>query len=268
MSSPDYKDIQHVLMEELRLMHMPVAVKFIFSDSELEDFKNNCTYHVPVHPITFCQFEIGPRMKGQTILGTRETLACANADYVFGWKPLDDAEVKAHLRYTKDMEQAERFVKTKSRLPEGQLKTFIVSPLADSYFAPDAVHFYCDTMQAYHLIVDYMAALDVHPLRPALTMNSSACGGCVFSYNENTLNMLTACSGSYNSGKTERGEINVMIPGGHIALTTQRLLERKKLHGSSSITRPGDQFPGADVCKNCPLIICVKSKDCKDQRTE
>ena len=25
--------------------------------------------------------------------------------------------------------------------------------------------------------VDYMAALDVHPLRPQMTMNSSACGG-------------------------------------------------------------------------------------------
>ncbi|KJU84669.1 protein containing DUF169 [Candidatus Magnetobacterium bavaricum] len=260
----DYKEIQHTLMEELRLMHYPIAVKFIFNDTELEDFKNNVTYHIPVHPITFCQFEIGSRMKGQTILGTKATLGCANAQYVFGWKPLDDAEIKSHLKYTIGMEQAERFLRTKPRLPEGQLKAFVVSPLADSYFAPDVVHFYCDNMQAYHLVVDYMAAMDVHPLRPSLTMNSSACGGSVFSYNEGTLNMLTACSGSYNSGKTERGEINVMIPGGHIKQTTQRLLDRKKLHGSSSITRPGDLFPGADVCKNCPLIICVKSKDSKN----
>ncbi len=264
----NYKKIQHILMEELRLMHQPVAVKFIFSDTELEDFKNNAAYHVPVHPITFCQFEIGPRMKGQTILGTKESLGCTTAQYVFGWKPLDDAEIRTQQRYTKDIEQAERFIKSKSRLPEGQLRAFVVSPLSDSYFAPDVVHFYCDTMQAYHLTVDYMAALDVHPLRPALTVNASACGGCVFSYNEDTLNMVTPCSGSYNSGKTERGEINVMIPGGHIEPTTQRLLDRKKLHGSSSITRPGDPFPGADICKNCPLIVCVKSKDCKDTRGE
>ncbi|MEO5357275.1 MAG: DUF169 domain-containing protein [Nitrospirae bacterium YQR-1] len=253
------KEIQNILMNELRLMHYPVAVKFFFNDLELEDFKDNVSYHIPVHPITFCQFEIGSRMKGQTVLGTKETLGCANARYIFGWKSLDDAEIKTHLKYTKDMQQAERFIKTKPRLPEGQLKAFAVSPLAESYFKPDVVHFYCDNMQAYHLVVDYMAAMDVHPLRPSLTMNSSACGGSVFSYNENTLNMLTACSGSYNSGKTERGEINVMIPGGHIEHTTQRLLDRKNLCGSSSVTRPGDLFPGADVCKNCPLIICVKS---------
>nr|WP_040334357.1 DUF169 domain-containing protein [Candidatus Magnetobacterium casensis] len=260
----DYKDIQHTLMEELRLMHYPIAVKFIFDDAELEDFKNNVSHHISVHPITFCQFEIGPRMKGQTILGTKETLGCINARYVFGWKPLDDTEIKSHLKYAKDMEQAERFIKTKPRLPEGQLKAFVVSPLADSYFTPDVVHLYCDNMQAYHLVVDYMAAMDVHPLRPALTMNSSACGGCVFACNENTLNMLTACSGSYNSGKTERGEINVMIPGGHIKPVTQRLLDRKEQQGSSSVTRPGDLFPGADVCKNCGLISFIKSKDRKN----
>lgn len=257
----DNKEIQNILMDELRLMHYPIAVKFIFKDMELEDFKNNASYYVPVHPITFCQFEIGPRMKGQTILGTKADLGCANAQYIFGWKSLDDAEIKSHLKYAANLEQAERFVKSKSRLPESELKAFIVSPLAESYFMPDVVHFYCDNMQAYHLLVDYMASMDIHPLKPSITMNSSACGGCVYSYNEKTANLLTACSGSYNSGKTERGEINVMIPGQHIERSTQRLLDRKKTYGSASITKPGDLFPGADICKNCPLIICVKSKD-------
>jgi len=109
-------------------------------------------------------------------------------------------------------------------------------------------------MQAYHLGVDYMAALDVHPLRPQMTMNSSACGGSVYTYQEKTFNQLPACSGSYNAGKTERGETNVMIPGEHIAAVVQRLIARKQLAGAASVTRPGDPFPGADVCKNCPLI--------------
>jgi hypothetical protein len=30
--------------------------------------------------------------------------------------------------------------------------------------------------------------------------------------------------------------------------------------GSSAITRPGDGFPGADICKNCPLILFRKAK--------
>lgn len=70
--------------------------------------------------------------------------------------------------------------------------------------------------------------------------------------------MLPACSGSYNAGKTERGEISVMIPGSKIEAVCQRLLERIEPLGSSAITRPGDGFPGADICKNCPLIVFKK----------
>ncbi|MEW6448542.1 MAG: DUF169 domain-containing protein [Bacillota bacterium] len=254
----DYREMQRVLMEELRLMHYPVAVKFIFSDEELHDFTNSVSYHEPVKPLTFCQFEIAARMKGLTVLGKEETLGCSNAAYVFGWKEFDDGEVKSHLKYVVDWDQAVRFVKSKPRLPEGALKAFVVSPLGDAYFAPDTVHFYCDNMQAYHLMVDYMAAVDIHPLRTNVTMNSSACAGNVFPYLEKTANFVTACSGSYNAGKTERGEVNVMIPGEQIEATVKRLLDRIKNLGSASITRPGDPFPGADVCKNCPLIVFKK----------
>lgn len=260
MSNIAYKEMQKTLMDELRLMHYPIAVKYFFDEKELEDFKNNAIFYVPTHPLTFCQFEIAPRMKGQTVLCTKETLGCSNAAYVLGWKPYDEPEVKSHLKYAKDMDQAARFVKTKPRLPEGTLKGVAMSPLGDSYFAPDVAHFYCDNMQAYHLSVDYMAAMDVHPLRSSATMNSAACGGCVHTYLEKSANIIPACSGSYNAGKTERGEINVMIPGEHIEATVQRLLDRIKNLGSSSVTRPGDLFPGADICKNCPLIVYVKKK--------
>ncbi len=260
MSNPKYKEMQKVLMDELRLMHYPISVKYFFDEKELEEFKDKVSFYVPTHPLTFCQFEIAPRMKGQTVLCTKETLGCSNAAYVFGWKPYDEGEVKSHLKYAKDIEQAARFVKSKPRLPEGTLKAVAVSPLGDSYFAPDVVHFYCDNMQAYHLSVDYMAAMDVHPLRSSATMNSAACGGCVHSYVEKTANIIPACSGSYNAGKTERGEINVMIPGAHIEATVQRLTDRIKNLGSASITRPGDLFPGADICKNCPLIVYIKKK--------
>jgi hypothetical protein len=106
------------------------------------------------------------------------------------------------------------FCRSKPRLPEGELLAIAVSPLADAYFPPDTVHFYVDNMQAYHLASDYMAAMDVHPLRPSITMNSSACGGNVYTHLQQTFNMVPACSGSYNAGKTERGEVNVMIPWG------------------------------------------------------
>jgi len=71
--------------------------------------------------------------------------------------------------------------------------------------------------------------------------------------------VLLACSGSYNAGKIERGEINAMIPGPEFRATYDRLMTRID-EASSSITRPGDGFPGVDICKNCPLIIFKKNK--------
>jgi uncharacterized protein (DUF169 family) len=195
MSELTYQEMQHVLMDELRLMHYPVAVKYIFKDEDLAAFEEKCPeFYKPVKKMTFCQWEIAARMKGQTVLADRDGLGCSNAEFVFGWKPLDENEIKSHAKYTRNLEQAERFVKTKPRLPEGALKAVAVSPLADAVLPPDSVHFYCDNMQAYHLVVDYMAALDVHPLRTNITMNSSACAGNVFSYLERQANLCTACS--------------------------------------------------------------------------
>ncbi len=255
----NYEEMQDLLMKELRLYHYPVAVKFFFDPGELDHFQKNAgEIHTPVKPMTFCQWELSARMKGQIVFSDVNGLGCTNARYSFGWKELDKDEIKSHAKYTRDLDQAERFVKSKPRLPQGLLGV-AVAPLGkvDGLFEPDTVHFYCDNMQAYHLAVDYMAATDTHPLRPSITMNSSACGGNVYSLMEQTFNMLPACSGSYNAGKTERGEINVVIPGKQFRSVIDRLVERISA-GSSSITRPGDGFPGADICKNCPLIIFKK----------
>jgi len=255
-----YKEMQEVLMRELRLYHYPIAVKFFYDQAELDHFQNNAPEIVtPAKPMTFCQWEIGARMKGQIVYSGEAGLGCGNAKYSFGWKGLDEGEIKGHAKYTRDLAQAERFVTSKSRLKEGLLGV-AVAPLGsiDGLYEPDTVHFYCDNMQAYHLAVDYMAATDTHPLRPSITMNSSACGGNVYTLLEQEFNMLPACSGSYNAGKTERGEINVIIPGKKFKQVFDRLQERIDA-GSSSITRPGDGFPGADICKNCPLIIFKKN---------
>lgn len=253
-----YKEMQHTLMEELRLYHFPIAVKFFFEQKEIDQFKKDHEYFTPVKPMTFCQWEIAARMKGQIVYAEQEGLGCTNSQCSFGWKDIDDKEIKSHLKYVKDEAQAERFVRSKPRLKPGLIGV-VVAPLGDIKFTPDTVHFYCDNMQAYHLAVDWMAATDNHPMRPNITMNSSACAGNVYVYNEKLANTLPACSGSYNAGKTERGETNFIIPGEHLEPLVQRLLERKEKLGSSSITRPGDAFPGADICKNCPLIVFKKA---------
>lgn len=255
-----YRDMHETLMRELRLYHSPIAVHLLDSEEKVEIFKFKADYIVPVKPMTFCQWEIAARMQNKTVLAFKEDLGCSNALVSFGWKAIDDNEVKSHKKYTVDLDQAARFLNSKPRLEMNSLKAIAVGPLCDAVMPPDVVHFYCDNMQSYHLANDYMAAMDKHPLRPSVTMNSSACGGTVFCYQQQDFNMCPACSGSYNAGKTERGEVNVFIPGTQIEATVMRLLQRIDRTGSSSITRLGDGFPGSDICKNCPLIIFKQGK--------
>jgi len=258
MTNDTYRAMQDTLMNELRLMHYPIAIKYIFDERELSELAAKTEHYVPARPLTFCQAEIGARMEGLTVLVKKERLGCANAKFVFGWKGLDEEELEGHLKYVRSKEQAEAFILAKPRLPEGTLQGVLVSPLANAPAPPDVVHFYCDNMQAYHLAVDWMCAMNVHPLKASMTVNSAACGGNVQAYNSKALNVFLACSGSYNAGKTERGEINVSIPGDQLALVVERLTERKNATGGASITRVGQPFPGADICKNCPFITFKK----------
>lgn len=256
--SLSYREMEKNLMDELRLYHHPIAVTFLFNDDEIEEFKAKTPHSLAVKPITFCQWEIPARMQRKTILGTPETLGCSNAKVSFGWKEIDEVEIKSQLKYCRDLEQAERFMRSKPTMPKNQLKALAVGPLGEAVMKPHVIHFYCDNMQSYHLGIDYMAAMDVHPLRPNVAMSSAACGGTVFSWLEKTMNMCPACSGQYNSGKMERGELNVFMPADHLEPLVERLLFRIGKHGGAAITRPGDPFPGADICKNCPLITFKK----------
>jgi uncharacterized protein (DUF169 family) len=249
------RETEKILMDELRLYHHPVAVTWLFTDDDVENFREKTPHVAALKPLTFCQWEVAARMQGKTVLATAKNLGCAGAAICFGWKEIDEQEIESQIKYCADPAQAERFLRSKPRLPANTLKAVAVGPLGEARVEPHVVHFYCDNMQSYHLAVDYMAATDTHPLRPLITMSSAACGGTVYAWLERTFNCCPACSGSYNAGKTERGEVNVFIPFGQLAPTVDRLLRRVEKYGSSSVTRPGDYFPGGDICKNCPLIV-------------
>ena len=256
-----YAEMEKILMDELRLYHHPIAVTFLKTDEELENFKQNHDYLIPIKPLTFCQWETAARMQGKIILGCNDKLGCVNAKITFGWREVDADEIKTQLKYTTDYEQAERFFLTKPTAKLGEIKAVAVGPLGKNKVPPSVVHFYCDTIQAYHLAIDFMAATNTHPLPTQLLMSSAACGGSLWSYTEEKFNFTTPCSGSYNAGKTERTECYVFIPGSKIDGVVERLVTRIAKQGSSSVTRPGDYFPGGDICKNCPLIGFRKPKD-------
>ena len=260
---PDYDCafMERTLMEMLRLYHHPVGVTFLFSDEETEAFRQeHPDWLQPTRPMTFCQWEVAARMQGKTVLGTLDKLFCTNAQVSFGWREIDEGEIRSQLKYCRSAAQARRFLASKPRIEPGTLKAIGISPLGSCRTPPHVVHMLTDSLQAYHLAVDFMAATDIHPLPTQILMSSSSCGGSVHCWQSGLMNFTTPCSGAYNSGKIERGEANVLVPGKYVRALVARLLERIEASGSSSVVRPGDFFPGADICKNCPLIVFKKGE--------
>lgn len=253
----DRATMYEFFMRELRLMHSPVGMKFIFSEEELEAFRALGIHHAPTRPLTFCQAELGARMEGLTVLLEPKKLWCTDARCVFGIDSVTDEIVSDLGKFSESPEQAQRFAESKPRMDRAVLGV-VLSPLKDIPMQPDVVHFCCDNMQAYHLVDDWMAVRDVHPFRPSLSVNSAVCGGSAFCFIHQQANMTLACAGSYNSGKMERGEINVMIPGADIGAVARRMSERVSRTGGVSLTRKGHPFPGADICQNCPVIVFKK----------
>ncbi len=246
-------DMVFVLRNLLRLKYYPVAVKFFYSEDEVSEFKKH-GYKVGKLPYTFCHLSAVSRQSGEIVYAEKRNLGCSNARYILGWKDFDETEVKSHKKYTRDLEQAERFVRTKPRLPEGLL-AIATAPLHKATFEPDLIHIICDVLQSYHLYNDYASAMDTHPVRPNLMMNSAVCGGAVWTYNNNKINIVPMCSGSYTAGKTEQGEINVFVPWEHFEPMIRRLLERTARDGGASFPRTGETYPGFDICKLCNFLI-------------
>jgi uncharacterized protein (DUF169 family) len=250
-------DIVFGMRNLLKMKYYPVAVKFFFQETELETFKASADYKVAFRPYTFCHYVAASRQRGDILLGTENTLGCSNAKYVFGWKELDDGEIKSHLKYTKSKEQAEKFLKTKKRLPPGLLG-FATAPLHRAPFLPDLIHGMCDPLQSYHLANDWCAAYDTHPFEMTMTMNSSICHGCVQCHMKHKPNVTQMCSSSKTAGKTEQGEVNWIWPYDQLEPTFRWTLERTIRDGGVSFPRTGETYPGFDVCKLCSFLVFKK----------
>jgi uncharacterized protein (DUF169 family) len=253
-------DLVFALRNLLRMKYYPVAVKFFYSKEELDKFKKEVPYKMATHPFTLCHYVAASRQRGDVLLSNADKTGCTNAKFVLGWKGLDEGEIKSHLKYTKDRAQAERFLATKKRMPEGLL-AFATAPLHKAPYQPDVIHGMSDVLQAYHLGNDWCAAFDTHPFQMTMTMNSSVCHGIVACYVTKKPNVTPMCSSSYTAGKTEQGEINWIWPGSDLKPTIKWMLERTVRDGGVSFPRTGETYPGFNICKLCPFLAFTKPKE-------
>lgn len=246
-----YAQAQEIFERQLKLDYHPVAIKFVKSAEELESIKVEKRMAAKV---TFCQFTAASRMAGYVLTGTKDNILCDNCLTTFGYTEPSEDEAKGHLKYVLDLEKAKQVLATKPRLPLGEIAGFMSAPLAKTPLDPDVVMFICNPLQAYHILNDYIGAFSVHPLQFNHTVNSAVCGGAVWTYLNHKPNMNTMCAGSYTSGKTEKGEVNVFIPGDQILDVAKQLAHRSEVSGGASFPYNGTDFPGLDVCKKCPMI--------------
>jgi hypothetical protein len=53
-----HADIVFSLRNFLKMKYYPVAVKYFFSENELDDFTKNAAYKTALHPYTFCHIKM------------------------------------------------------------------------------------------------------------------------------------------------------------------------------------------------------------------
>jgi uncharacterized protein (DUF169 family) len=251
-----YAEMADALEYLYKLDYHPVAVKFFWDEDEYNNFKAE---KVPGPKMTVCQIALASRMNNYIVKANGDNLMCGNAKTCLGLRAASDEEVDGHVKYTADWDFAKECLLAKPVLPLGKLKGFMTAPLAKTPVDPDVVFMVTNALQAYHILNDYIGGKKVPTLQFNHTVNSAVCGGMVWCYNEQKPNMNTMCAGSYTSGKTEKGELNLFIPGGDIGIVARQLVHRTaKYGGPSMVGSPGQEWPGLHVCKKCPM---VKFKD-------
>jgi len=247
-----YADVEEIFEKYFKLDYHPVAIKFFTSEEEAKKYKSEKRFRAKA---TFCQFAAAARFSGLIMKGDGSRLLCENAKTNFGFTEPTLSEAKGHMKYVQDLAFCHEVVKTKPKFKKGQITHFLTAPLGRTPVEPDVVMFVLNPFQAYHILNDYIARYQQHPLQFNHTVNSAVCSGAVWSVQQNKPNMTTMCAGSYTSGKTEKGEVNLFIPGKRIEGVAEQTLNRVKKNNGSSLIASYNEWPGMDACKKCPLLM-------------
>ncbi|MFZ5570492.1 MAG: DUF169 domain-containing protein [Thermodesulfobacteriota bacterium] len=252
----NYTQATETLIWNFRLDYDPVGVRFVFDEAEKSALP---VTHTSKARLSYCMYLAAARSAKHALFMNPNRLLCPNAQPVFGFRGLEkETDGKNHEKYLIDPELSWQAPREKERLSEGVCKGIFIAPLTsfDATDLPPSVVFLLVTpFQAYHILNDYMGAMNRPNLTFFATPNSAVCSGTVYAYNKNSANMTTMCAGSKASGKTEMNYMNLFIPGGQIIPTVEQLVKRIETKGGPSLLGAGGQpWPGLDVCTGCPMI--------------
>ena len=252
----NYSKAMETLIWNFRLDYDPVGIRFVFDEGEKASLK---VTHTAKSKLSYCQYLAAARSAKHALYMEPDRLLCKNAQPVFGFRSLErDTDGKNHEKYLLDSNLSWQAPQEKERLAQGACKGIFMAPMEDFDAAgtdPSVVFIMATPYQCYHILNDYMGAMNRPNLTFFATPNSAVCSGSVYSFNKNTANMTTMCAGSKASGKTEMNYMNLFIPGSHIIPTVEQLVKRIETTGGPSLLGKGGQpWPGLDVCSGCPMV--------------
>ena len=217
-----YKEMFETLKTELDLEQSPIAIKFFYTEPELDFFKKGNDYQVVDQSMSFCRWEQRSIEKRITIYSENKDLSCETATCCFNWQDGD--------------EPTSTSIERLSKIVFG----VATAPLADARFIADTVNFYCNEEQAKKLINAWMEAAGVEPWQPEQPEERTACNYTVYTHNMSLASIGKVCP---RSGLAkEDGIVNVVLPADHLKHTVDQLLEGKLNLKKSSLNRPGDGF--------------------------
>lgn len=215
-----YLEMNQSLMAELRLVHSPVAVKFFYTQTEFEYFRENYHYNVATKPMTFCQCEHKACEQGQTLYSELKDLQCDRAACSFG------------------KEENNEVISPSRQYLSSKVFGIALAPLGEAQFIADTITFYCDSKQADMLINAWVTVSGVPPFRTDDAADSSSCSSSIYVHNKNIASIGMVCSSSGDGEKW--GGMNVILPADHLRHTVDQLLSGKMSLRGSSFSRPGD----------------------------
>ncbi len=207
-----YNAMNRLLTTHLKLTQSPLAVKFFYTESELEFFRCGNEHTETKGQISFDKLNQNALSQQQTIFTRRENLLCS-CDSSYNWQK--NASRTAGKEYL-------------SKTVFG----IAVAPLGNSRFIADTINISCNQEQQKILLKAWQDAAGIEPWT-AEDYELSPCEGTVFTHNKS---IATICA-SY----TNKEQTIIVIPADHLKHTVDELQTNNNLK-RSSLNRSGDGF--------------------------
>lgn len=222
----NYAVMQDKLMAELKMAKFPVAVKYFYTELEVEYFKKWHDYNRPETPTSFCECEYAAGKNGEIMFLDANNIGCEKAKYIFNLQENNDANIE---------------VPGVRQLQAGVLG-IAIAPLKEAQLVADTINFYCDQDGTEQLLRKWQDIAGIEPAKAGEDEEAPSCITTVFVHNENITKFSLAHSCKETNCQKENGEYCVIVPGDHLKHLTDHICEVKVGLGSTPLSRPGDGF--------------------------